>query len=408
MQEFIIQNFGPIVNSECVPVRINKVTVFCGKQGAGKSSIAKLISCFFWLEKALVRGDFSIEELTVKGVFVQKYCSYHNIQNYFKDESYLYFKGKKFTFEYRDGELEVSEIKNRSNFLRPQVMYIPAERNLMTSIEEADKIQNLPNSLSTLLGEYSRALKNSKKPFALPINGFVVTYDDSSKSAWLSDKDFKIKMTEAASGFQSMVPMLLVSRYLLKKIKDNRKGKFDNSASELERRKLFNRVSKILNDDSISDSMRKTLLDQVSLISFNSRLVNIVEEPEQNLYPDSQREVLFELLKINYESANNQLVFTTHSPYMLNYLSLAVKVGILKERVRGNDLLLEKIGKIVPRSSAVKQKDLNIYEINQKGEISLLSNYDGIPSDDNFLNSALSHTNDMFDALLEIEDEVGE
>jgi len=410
MQEFKIQNFGPIVNANGVTLKIDKVTVFCGKQGAGKSSIAKLISVFFWLEKSLVRGDVTENDVIEKGSFRDRFCSYHNIQSYFKKDTYLYFRGSKLIFEYKDGVLKVTDQKKVKNFARPQVMYIPSERNLMTAIEDADKIRNLPNSLSTLLSEYYRALKSATKPISLPVDGCKVTYDDSTKTAWLSDKNFKIKMTEAASGFQSMVPMLAVSRYLLNKIKAGKKGNRLGESSEVERSSLLDKFTQILNDKSLSVEDRKSRVNLLLNNSFNSRLVNIVEEPEQNLYPDSQRDVLFELLKINYEGSFNQLVFTTHSPYMLNYLSLAVKAGILKEKLQGKpnrSELLCQMDSVVPRSSALTPKGLNIYEISQDGEISKLGDYDGIPSDGNFLNAAMGRTNEMFDALLEIEDEVG-
>lgn len=410
MQEFVVQNFGPIVNADKASLNIDKVTVFCGKQGAGKSSITKLISVFFWLEKSLIRGDVSEKEAIAKGSFKDKFCSYHNIQNYFKKDTYLRFKGSKLVFEYENEELKVTDQKKVKNFARPQVMYIPSERNLMTAIEDADKIRNLPSSLSTLLSEYYRALKSAQRPISLPIDGYKVSYDDSTKTAWLSDKNFKIRMTEAASGFQSMVPMLAVSRYLLNKIKSGKKGLQLGVASEMERSTILDKAAKILNDRTLSEEDRNSRITQLLSNSFNSRLVNIVEEPEQNLYPDSQRDVLFELLKINYEVAYNQLVFTTHSPYMLNYLSLAVKAGILKEKLqrkpnRGD--LLAKLDPVVPRSSAVNPKGLNIYEITPEGEIRKLGDYEGIPSDGNFLNSALSQTNELFDALLDIEDEVG-
>ena len=408
MQELLIQNFGPIANKEKVILKVNKVTVFCGMQGSGKSSIAKLISTFFWLEKALVRGDFDIDELTAK-TFRERYCAFHNIQNYFKTDTILYFKGTKFAFTYEKGKLNVKEIKSARSFVRPQIMYIPSERNLMTALDDADKIQNLPGSLSVLLDEYYRALRNAKKSIALPLNGFNVTYDETTNSAWLNDSEFKIKLTEAASGFQSMVPMIVVTRHLLNTIQRNKKKGLE-STSGLERRTIVERVAKLLKDSSLSSSMRATLIKQLHAGYFNGRLVNIVEEPEQNLYPETQRNVLNELLKVNNELAMNRLVLTTHSPYMLNYLTLAIKAGMLKDEVKrstkNKDELLEKMDGVLPRSSAVRPKDVFIYEITPKGEIQLLRNYDGIPSDSNFLNSALSQTNDLFDVLLEIQDEV--
>ena len=411
MESILIQNFGPIVNSSKVDVKINKVTVFCGKQGAGKSSIAKLISQFYWLEKALIRGDFTIPELEEKNAFQEKYCSFHNISNYFTKATYLHFKGKRFSFEYQKGILSVSEKKSKNTYyVRPQVMYIPSERNLMTAIDNAYKLQDLPPSLSVLIGEYYRALKSAAKPIKLPLDNYKVIYDDSTKLAWLSDSKFKIKMTEAASGFQSMVPLIIVSRFLFNRIKSNRNGEGRTSISEAERTELNERITKLLKDSSLSDQVRKDLIEHLGLSTLNSRLINIVEEPEQNLYPDTQREIINELLKINNELTANQLVITTHSPYVLNYLTLAIKAGALKDNIRKSskkETLLEMLGSVVPRSSTLKSRDVSIYELSADGEISPLNFIDDIPSDYNVLNTALSTTNDLFDKLLEIEDEVG-
>lgn len=66
MARIRIKQFGPIKegfsdNGGFLEVR--KVTVFIGKQGSGKSSIAKLISTMTWLEKAMTRGDLREQDL---------------------------------------------------------------------------------------------------------------------------------------------------------------------------------------------------------------------------------------------------------------------------------------------------------------------------------------------------------
>ena len=48
---------------------------------------------------------------------------------------------------------------------------------------------------------------------------------------------------------------------------------------------------------------------------------------------------------------------------------------------------------------------MTIYELGD-GKATRLAYYEGIPSDDNFLNDKLNDTNTIFDALLEIEDEL--
>ena len=62
MSRIRIRDFGPIKEgnqSDDGWIDIKKVTIFIGNQGAGKSTVAKLISTFTWIEKALVRGDYN-------------------------------------------------------------------------------------------------------------------------------------------------------------------------------------------------------------------------------------------------------------------------------------------------------------------------------------------------------------
>lgn len=47
-----VYQFGPISEADVV---FDKYTVLIGKQGSGKSTIAKLYSMFTWLEKGLAR-----------------------------------------------------------------------------------------------------------------------------------------------------------------------------------------------------------------------------------------------------------------------------------------------------------------------------------------------------------------
>ena len=66
MSRIKIKNFGPIKEPKSVKdewIDIKKVTVFTGNQGSGKSTVAKLISTFTWMEKVLTRGDFKEKEL---------------------------------------------------------------------------------------------------------------------------------------------------------------------------------------------------------------------------------------------------------------------------------------------------------------------------------------------------------
>ncbi len=48
-----------------------------------------------------------------------------------------------------------------------------------------------------------------------------IEYRKQNKKSWLIGQDYKIELLEASSGFQSVVPLFLVTQHLTKIIKSN-------------------------------------------------------------------------------------------------------------------------------------------------------------------------------------------
>mgnify|MGYP000671848378 CR=1 FL=1 len=63
-----------------------------------------------------------------------------------------------------------------------------------------------------------------------------------------------------------------------------------------------------------------------------------------------------------------------------------------------------KLNKIVPIKSLIAANQAIIYNITERGIIEKLPTYEGLPSDDNYLNEFLAFGNEQFDELLEIEE----
>ena len=86
-----IRHFGPI--KESGELEISSVMLFCGQQGSGKSTIAKLISTCSWIEKALARKEITKKDLIAKN-FRERYCGYHYLSNFFIDgKTYIRYQG---------------------------------------------------------------------------------------------------------------------------------------------------------------------------------------------------------------------------------------------------------------------------------------------------------------------------
>lgn len=407
MSRIKIKNFGPIKDSTSLDdgwIEIKKVTMFMGNQGSGKSTVAKLISTFSWMEKVLTRGDFKEKEFTANR-FKNKYCGYHRITNYFiKDKTEISYQGDSYHFTYtKRGEFQINRVANGMNvYPLPQIMYVPAERNFISMVNKPNLIKDLPDALLTFLSEYDKAKDSIKGTFTLPINHASLEYNKQNDIIFVKGEGYRVRLMESSSGFQSIVPLYLVSQYLSGSVKEQANKSTKMSSDEAKR--FEKEVSNIWENTNLSEEQRRIALSILSSKFNKSAFINIVEEPEQNLFPSSQWEMMQSLLAFNNSLEANKLIITTHSPYLINGLTIAVKAGILKEKAASNDAAQEMINAIYPIESSIMPNDIAIYEFNEEsGSISLLETYQGLPSDDNFLNSMLEITNDIFADLLEIQ-----
>lgn len=396
MRAITIRNFGPIRDS--MRFEIKPLTIFCGQQGSGKSTITKLISTFSWIEKALVRQQISVNYVMAGNRFQSTYCKYHYIDHYFKTDSYMKYEGEAFTIEYKDGIISI-EPKENGQYRMPKIMYIPAERNFMVAVEHAEKIAGLPPSLVTLQDEYRKALAVTGS-LPLPINGFSVQYDRLNKIAWLLGDRFKVRVHEAASGLQSVIPLVLVTHNLAKQVKE---GTAHPLSSE-EKEKLRKEVDAIYKMD-VNEELRDALIHRLNQRYENVCLWNIVEELEQNLYPSSQMSVLLGLLALFNQVDGNELILTTHSPYVLDYVTLAAKAGMMKDSFGNDEAKLSRLNNIIPLESVIYPGTYVIYQITDKGTVEPLALPSGLPEDSNYLNALLEETNSTFNDLLDLEDE---
>lgn len=410
MSRIKIRNFGPIKNGLLENdgwMDIRKVTLFIGNQGSGKSTAAKLISVFTKIEKSLTRGDFEKSWLEAKNRLKSYYLPYHRLEDYHNDNSEIEYEGEKFSIIYKNEKLSIKEIPNKKYAL-PKIMYVPAERNLLAYIKGAEELKLSSEALQEFSTEYYSAMQDMNgRAITLPINDTEIRYDKRSDELYLKSNDFRIKLRVASSGFQSFVPLYLVSDYLANSVKQQ-SGKEKAMSSE-ETVKFQKGLRAIWDNDYLTDIQKRQAISELASVFNKTAFVNIVEEPEQNLFPSSQWQMLQSLLTINNMTTDNKLIITTHSPYLMNYLTIAIKAkqvfnGLLDSN---RAILSSKIAKLISIDSCTNADEVLIYEMEDKtGLIKLLPKYNGIiPSDNNFLNDMLARTNDLFAELQEIEEE---
>ena len=366
MSSIIIKNFGAI-KMHNAPIEIKKVTFFIGNQGSGKSTVAKLIATFMWIEKALVRGDYDKKWFKRKNRFKNTFLPYHRIENYLKENTFIQYEGETYVITYEKEFLKFEEKKNNGYSL-PQIMYVPSERNFIAYVKSPKELKLSSDALKEFLTEFDNS-KEIVKNLLLPINDVILDYDKLNDTLSLKGEDYKIKLTEASSGFQSFAPIYMVSNYLVNTIKKDSGIKVSMSGEEINR--FRKEIEQLYKDKHLSDEQKRIAISVLPQKFNKTSFVNIVEEPEQNLFPTSQRDMLYSLLKINNEISANKLIITTHSPYLVNYVSVAVEAGKLKQGVTAGKE--EQLNAIVPISSVINADDLVIYQLNEKeGSIEFL------------------------------------
>jgi len=409
MSKIRIQNFGPInegYQSNNGWLDIKKVTIFIGNQGSGKSTIAKLISTFTWIEKALVRGDYERKWFERKNRLKNSFLPYHRLENYVRENSILEYQGERYSIVFKDSFLKITEIQNDAYFL-PQIMYVPAERNFISYVKNPKELKLSSDSLKEFLTEFNNATSKLNGLVKLPINNTAVEYDRLNDTMNLRGNGYKLKLTEASSGFQSLVPVYLVSSYLAHTIKEQSENDQNSMTSE-EMDRFKKGVENIWSNPDLTDEQKRVALSVLSAKFNKTAFINIVEELEQNLFPSSQWNILNSLLEFNNMSKGNKLIMTTHSPYIISFINIIIQAAALKERIDSSpksDILFSRFKKTVSINALTPLDDVAIYEMDEeKGNISKLSSDYGIPSNQNYLNNMLRKGNIVFDQLLEIEE----
>lgn len=408
MSKIRIKNFGPIKSglsdangNEWLDVK--KVTVFIGNQGSGKSTVAKVISTLTWMEKALNRGD--IDEPKTFFDFIEHF-KYQGINDYFRGNTIIDYKGDAFNISLGHQESKPQILIQRNSkgrYLVPKISYVPAERSFLSVVKNATGVRGLPEPLFDFAEEFRMGQKEiGENEINLPINNVTYKYHESTDTSFIYGQKYRVNLLNASSGFQSLVPLFLVSSTLAKRISKNSELS-SSSLNVIQSIRMNEQIVRIMQNEELTDTDKLKASKEIQSRYINKCFINIVEEPEQNLFPTSQHKLLNSLLGFNNMIKGNKLIVTTHSPYLINYLTLAVKANMVKAKIdSGNSK--DKLDKIVPLHSTIQGDDLVIYELDEKeGTITKLDDYKGLPSDQNDLNTELEESNELFAQLQEIE-----
>ena len=328
MENFLtIRNFGPITDAT---LELKQVMIITGAQGTGKSTIAKLLSIFSDVV-------FSLNILHKDKENLLSQFAFHGIKSYFQDNTYLEYNKNDIHIVYEDKEFRIilaegvdekkfedflvrrwgnalgdlmeslgiadskngdeiqTIIKKNAHLIKADSrfsLYIPAERNLAGAFSNAlasMMLANipLPHLFTTYLSCYEKA-KNEFSNYEVPFLNLEFKKEGTDEKV-VFNHDKQVDMQYCSSGVQSVLPLLMIMDYCVKK--------------------------------DIFDCF-------------------IIEEPEQNLFPENQMELArFIISKLHKENPVQELVITTHSPYILSTLNISLLAGKIAENGKYNEAL---------------------------------------------------------------------
>lgn len=332
-----VKDYGPLKKGTSeLPngsLEIRKHTILIGDQGTGKSTLAKLFSTFSWLEKALVRNYYSSKAITVSDL--STLLMNQNLPwEYIKDTTEIEYIGQAYSLSLSGRKFKTNE-RDIDSYICPKILYVPSERNVLSVIENAWDVKGLTEMVSQLASEFLNASRRVGKRSRRLFPYYTIAFDPETRKSFVKvdSEDSVVPLTQASSGLQSIAPLVVVSDYMAKgleedfldrlkkesvNIKSAALKAFDTVKSDELYTKLANYFASGLTK-GFSENDIKILKEQLGKY-VNSCLWEIVEEPEQNLFPLSQVEILKKLVEYT-SSQDDKLVMTTHSPYILSAMN---------------------------------------------------------------------------------------
>ena len=356
MSRLIVKNIGPI---KSVDIELKKVNVFMGPQSCGKSTLAKIISFCTWMEKT---NAFE-EKMAWKDAY-KRLQSYHKLSgSYFNEDSLIYYAGENLTYVYNWKEKEEIPVLYDEYYtehyiekeyfflsldkkINPKVIYIPAERNFVSVVPNLRNYAEDNDNLLDFIKNWYEVLNMGIKYYS----------GDGDTDVLQMENGKKLTLRTASSGLQSIVPLLLLIDWLSKGIYEEEKP-YSYAESE--------KITQLLEGLQTGNNRTSDELEELKrrLAGFIKGKVYthtqfIIEEPEQNLFPEAQRDLLFYLLTAINHGRNHRLVITTHSPYILYALNNCLMAYAVK-----NKMPKEEYQELDCKEVVLDSKEVAVWEI---------------------------------------------
>lgn len=389
MKHLTIRNIGPINK---VDIELKRFNVLIGVQSSGKSTINKIACYCSWVEKEICTTQSPLYFEKNRN-FEHQLVSFHKLEGFIHQDAYIEYETDvmHFIFDKKNDKFDF-KWKNRWTYIRPKTIYIPSERNIVASIPNWFDVKLGENNIRSYMSDWEEARTYFKGKRVKILNldiEYAFEETEQNDLVWLRDNSY-IDFTNASSGLQSLIPLLVILQYVTKGLFHDKK-KESVSIKSINNRLLnviYNsimpqkgvimifseeiaHVKSVANQEYIFDDKDKAAkFEQVAHNFIYPNYTNIfLEEPEQNLYPTTQKELINHLVELMDKNNRQHNVFiTTHSPYILtslNNLLYAAEIGKSKK---------DEVRKIIPMKYWMQFEDVGAWFVKNGKVTSIIDN----------------------------------
>lgn len=333
MKKLSIRNLGPVREAE---IELGRTNVIIGQQSAEKSCVLKTASFCAWAEKKIELAQ-SCERFEEKGSFLRELLTFHRMTGYGRKDTRIGYETDfmKLCYDNSTGKLAMEWKEKRWDYRRPQIAYIPTERNIVATIPNWMEVRMDDDNVRGFMVDWEEARSVYGKGVDILNLDVTYRYDKASHSDLIDIGDGReIGMINASSGLQSAVPLYVYVDFITG-LRDRKKSVVrsienmhfmellyehlmpeDKRGHDYKRMSVERRQVPVLDFGSGNDDIFEEYRKELPHFTVPQHCELFIEEPENNLFPPTQCRLAEWLME--KAGDKHQLFIATHSPYILS------------------------------------------------------------------------------------------
>lgn len=348
-----VKNVGALVSTGVVELR--PLTVLIGNSASGKSTLMKLVVLMRYIFKRIcIRAYLKNAEIDEK-LFYIRYRDFlrDDLKNLVDEESFVEYivetsGNHKFRVAINGGKLEYDDNMPSQDIVFLKEVWVSEMRSVIPTLASKGSLAK-----NTSLGFYFdetfddfKASTEAIKHFDLDYVGLkldVVVGGNNQKRYLVTPEDGsygEIELRNASSGIQTTAPLSAMVKYFSTEF----------SFKKAQERSI---ISYLFEKDLTSKYRPDMEMAEMP------RIVHMhIEEPELSLDPSSQIKLVNGIIRQAFYNASSDgrmvnVMFATHSPYIVNDLNLLIKAHDKGKEVDGAHLDYEKLSVYLLNGGAV-------------------------------------------------------